>query len=1182
MHSRVACLALALAFASISARAQVSTIWQIGQFNGSSTEFRDSFGVDYSGASSSLDFTIGNNTDNDWLRFQPGNANGLAGAREHPFRIHFNLATFPRDNYTLRVAILYETPRLSTLQLNVNGHSGLFYFHPKLDYTAGDWEGTFVPQTSRDAKDISIPAAWLRQGENTFTLTALDSPSIPQSSLGDIAPGISGIVYDALALIDNGPRAASQTSRLSYAASTVFFRNAASGLAEVVQACVQTAPGAPPPSLMSLTSAGKTLSEPVPPSTEFGEACSSFSVPAWRGELAATLHFGSSTFPLQLPTQKQWTVHIVPGEHLDVGFTDYRARVAELQSQGLDGVIALLPKHPEFRWTMDGSWVAQQYLAGRSPQRNEALFNAIRDGHIVLPPEFANQHTGVSSLETLAHSLYYSHQLAREHNLPVGAAHITDVPSYSWSYASILHDAGVEYYAAGSNNWRAPILLLGRWNEKSPFYWEGPDGGRVLMWYSRAYLQLASLFGVPAQTAAVHDALPVFLQAYQRPDYYANSVLLFGSQLENTPLDPGQVALPSAWAEQYAYPRFDFSTFADAMADIEHQFGNNIPVVRGDFGPYWEDGFTSGAKATALARNDEQRILNAEKMGTLPALLNPGLRPDESMLNRAWQDLLLFDEHTWTSVGAATRPESDQTIGQWNLKQDGPVDAASNIEQSIQRSWAQLTSFLAPRYASVAVFNTLSWPRGGWVEADLSPGEQVLDPSTHRPLPQQVLRVEPGVSIPGFGTGVARVRFQAADIPSFGYKLFAIAQGKTPSPAPTVSATQTVLENRFYRITLDPASGSIASIWDKDLNRELVDTHSPYRFGAYIYVTGADDVPRNSLYRYGGAQSLPALIPHTGSAGRILSVTSEAGLVTAVLSSSAPNTPSIRTEITLPSDEKRIDLRYEIHKVATLRKEAAYFAFPFAIDAPHFAYDTQNAFVDPLRDELPGGSREWYAAQHWAAVHNDAVSAAVLPIDAPMITFGDIVRGAWPADFKPASSTIFSWIMSNYWNTNFPAQQGGDVVFRYVILSSPVFDAAKLARAGREALTPLESSSVPSTIPSPAPVATVSATSLGNNASFLSLKTSDVAVSTWKLAEDGDGSILRLEEIAGHPTHLQLHLPYFDITQAWQCSILEDRERELAVSKGDLPLDIGPWQILTLRLHTRPGAPLAAAQGVAP
>src|SRR5260221_7019237 len=133
--------------------------------------------------------------------------------------------------------------------------------------------------------------------------------------------------------------------------------------------------------------------------------------------------------------------------------------------------------------------------------------------------QYANQHTGVASLEGLIRSLYPSSLLAKRYSLPIGAAHITDVPSYSWSYASVLHDAGVKYFAAASNSWRAPVILQGRWNEKSPFYWEGPDGGRVLMWYSRAYLHLHTLFGSPWRMESVRDALPVFLQAYARSDY---------------------------------------------------------------------------------------------------------------------------------------------------------------------------------------------------------------------------------------------------------------------------------------------------------------------------------------------------------------------------------------------------------------------------------------------------------------------------------------------------------------------------------------------------------------------------------------------------------------------------------------------------------------------------------------
>jgi hypothetical protein len=290
----------------------------------------------------------------------------------------------------------------------------------------------------------------------------------------------------------------------------------------------------------------------------------------------------------------------------------------------------------------------------------------------------------VASLEGLIHSLYPSKALARRYSLPIGAAHIADVPSYSWSYASILHDAGVKYFAAASNSWRAPILLLGRWNEKSPFYWEGADGGRVLMWYSRAYLQLSSMFGTP-QLEAVKDALPVFLQAYARPEYTANATILYGSQLENTALNVEQADLVHNWAALYAYPRLEYSSFAEAMSKIESEFQGNIPVYRGDFGPYWEDGFASGSLYTAVHRQNQQRIVSAEKFGAATSTLDPVVRPNEFLLDSAWKNMLLFDEHTWTFVGATTQPDNLQTTGQLNLKGRGHCSERSH-PRSIHRS----------------------------------------------------------------------------------------------------------------------------------------------------------------------------------------------------------------------------------------------------------------------------------------------------------------------------------------------------------------------------------------------------------------------------------------------------------------------------------------------------------------
>ena len=89
----------------------------------------------------------------------------------------------------------------------------------------------------------------------------------------------------------------------------------------------------------------------------------------------------------------------------------------------------------------------------------------------------------------------------------------------------------------------------------------------------------------------------------------------------------------------------------------------------------------------------------------------------------------------------------------------------------------------------------------------------------------------------------------------------------------------------------------------------------------------------------------------------------------------------------------------EIDKNEVFTKEAAYFAFPFAASQARFQYEVQNGVVDPARDMYPGAGHEWFTVQHWASVEQDGFSASVFPLDAPLITLGDINRGEWPEEF---------------------------------------------------------------------------------------------------------------------------------------------------------------------------------------
>jgi hypothetical protein len=105
---------------------------------------------------------------------------------------------------------------------------------------------------------------------------------------------------------------------------------------------------------------------------------------------------------------------------------------------------------------------------------------------------------------------YFGERFGREHEIPVLYADQTDVPAHSWALPSVLADMGVKYLAISSNAFRGPILLHGQLNARSPFWWQGPDGNKLLTWFSRPYLQLEQLFTAQPNPLAGLNSLPIF------------------------------------------------------------------------------------------------------------------------------------------------------------------------------------------------------------------------------------------------------------------------------------------------------------------------------------------------------------------------------------------------------------------------------------------------------------------------------------------------------------------------------------------------------------------------------------------------------------------------------------------------------------------------------------------------
>ena len=321
--------------------------------------------------------------------------------------------------------------RLPRLQIEMNGHRGLFYLHPKLNYAGGDTNSVFIPIYSYGTIVAEFPSQFLVKGTNSLVLTAIDEPAQRDDSQS-AGIGNSGLVYDALEL-DNDPAAKYAANRLTAdVVPTIFYKSRDGQLVELVDVFLR-AGGRLAKGEVTLTLGKEKFSQKFESDREFGEYRVELEVPEFtapaKGELLVASHGHSSRFPVELAPGKKWNLFVVPNEHLDIGYSDYPTKVAEIQSRAIDEAIEMIGKNPDFRYSPDAYWSVEQFLHGRSPEQRQKFFDMVAQKKIFVPAQYASNVTGFASLEDTIRSLYPSYQFHLKHGGDFDYANITDVPS---------------------------------------------------------------------------------------------------------------------------------------------------------------------------------------------------------------------------------------------------------------------------------------------------------------------------------------------------------------------------------------------------------------------------------------------------------------------------------------------------------------------------------------------------------------------------------------------------------------------------------------------------------------------------------------------------------------------------------------------------------------------------------
>ncbi len=863
---------------------------------------------------------------------------------------------------------------------------------------------------------------------------------------------------------------------------------------------------------------------------------------------------------LRLMPAKRWTLYWLPSIHTDVGYTDLQERALEIHRKNLDAALAWTSTHRDFHFTAECALQVLSYLENRSPESGDALVQAIRDGKIGWQALFANMLTGILDHETFARLVWPAGRLARERGMTFVSAQITDVPGQALTFPMLLAASGVKYLASGPNPERAAPLLPASGGAEGTaypqlYYWEGPDGSRVLHWRAHHYGD-GTRFGFDVGPDEMGHRLSDWLlnqPAFLAQNWPYDTALLYGADWQdNALMREAIVTNVQEFGRRFTFPRIVMGRPEDFFRDLERRYGTKIPVRRGDTGLYWEDGAASTAAELAAFRS-AQLVARASE---IVALWDDRIEPrDENAVARRreradartamWRDLLLFGEHTWGADESVAAPASRQTVAQWEYKKRF-IDAGAAAAHDHLRDGLLRLGRATRAGRGRVVFNPGSWDRTDVVRV---PGGAAKSLTTDG---RELASVD-------LEDGDALVLFR--DVPAIGYLALTEADRNTRPPAADGEALDAKAGG--FTVQLDQASGAIKSLTGPD-GKERVKPSDWSGLNQLVYARGGE---HSALWTSGDRDDLKNPPQLQLSQTKLVRCRRERlpGIgARLVVDRALDGFPAITSTITLYDELPWVDIENRIVKTATVAKEALYIAFPFAFIKPAVDVEVPLGRMAVDRDQQPGSCRDWYCHAHWVWLHEGNDGVLWSGPDTPLFTLNDVFRGAWRRTIVP-DGTLFAYTMNNYWHTNYAASQGGPVTFRFRLSLLAPGDVAEPVRRGWAACEPLYVS--PSyTNETPGPLIAK------DRALFYADK--GVMIVGAKPADDGEGAIVKLLDVAGQARSVGVWPAAYAFKLARRTTLVEQNGDAIAVgADGRASLDLAAWGVAAARLFTPAEAP---------
>ncbi|MEO8457962.1 MAG: glycoside hydrolase family 38 C-terminal domain-containing protein, partial [Chloroflexota bacterium] len=432
------------------------------------------------------------------------------------------------------------------------------------------------------------------------------------------------------------------------------------------------------------------------------------------------------------------------------------------------------------------------------PDRRETIEKLIRDGRLAAGPNYMLPDEFLIGGEAWVRNLMYGIRSARAYGKVMDIGYSPDAFGHIAHLPAILRGFGIESVLI----WRG----VGREAEVSEFRWQSPDGSEVLaVHFPEGYGYMAE---VPENAEALAGALQQMRGTLE--PYATTSHVLVPNGTDHLPAHSGLSQVIKLANKIMPESTFTHGTYAEFVGGVRKELGANgyekLPVFVGEFRNSSRSNVLAGVLSTRIwlkQRYAQCEDLLARYAEPLTAWAHIARRAkgddsehiasDKGLLRQAWKLLLQNGPHD-SVTGCSVDPVYD--------------DVASRFERCEQIAEAlifdahgTIAGLAAPIGVETAVvYNSEHGPRTDFatfrlpVRDDRVPTHVVDEAGAQAPL--QVL-TRGGHSARDRRERVD-VAFVAGDVAEFGYKAYRIEYGEAASAGKTGG---NVIENEFFRVT---------------------------------------------------------------------------------------------------------------------------------------------------------------------------------------------------------------------------------------------------------------------------------------------------------------------------------------------------------------------------------------------